>query len=436
MTTTTNTTGLLASTPQKDAVLRDKSSYVSTHLIDEMLKDCGVTVKCDRYTGKQVVFNPERLPVPPSDSDMQLTMQNIKENLYRWLGTNGRLPSYGGAYKVWNKNLPGYSVIGETLPTVQWDGHDYLADVYRLIGIENDKFGQYFMECWFIGAYHMLYNTKGERNTDFVPILAGPSGCGKSLLIRSICPVDTAVGDTLLNPRIRASVIAATRPWINEFANIDRVPERHSPGLNCFVGHARDCYREPGSVWPADHPRLTAFIGTTNKTRLPEWLVRNRRYLVIPMVGAWRGNRFNPDILSEIINFRQHAWQLWAQVAVLYAQKGYLECYINADKEINGVSVGHYIRMTRNATAIQMPFEKEIMEVLDFNVPRTEWVWHRGIEVLAVIRARELQVTDDSGSIYNTLSVLCRRMDSNLHRDPSNGSKFNLPPFKAVTPAT
>lgn len=419
-------------TPVRDSFLNRKAAHVTAGLIAEMLADLGVVVQQNAFSKALMIDGLDRLPIRPgadpkkASSEPTISTTRIRDNLLEWIGGVRSVSSNDcdRAYVEWLTTIPVYNPFLDRLDTLQWDGHDYLADVYQLIGIGDDKFSQYFMLTWFFSAISMADND-GSRNADLIPILKGPQGCGKSTLINNLCPDEQWYGTSSIDPDSKDSIMKATSQWITELGEISSTTKHDVEGLKRFLSDYTDIYRDPYGRETYKHPRRTVFIGTTNEDR---YLVdaENRRFITIPMTGGGYEGMENPAITREIRAFRKHAWQFWAQVSHLYKEQGPDAAHVDALMEIDGMFVGQYRRIKNAEVTRDVPFEQNIYDTYNFATERSLWTFRTATDI--GLELGPSAKVNDIRALGKALTVVTERINGEIKT--VRGSRlYLLPPY-------
>lgn len=191
-----------------------------------------------------------------------------------------------------------------------WDGHDYLSDLYRILGIQDDWLSMVLVKKWFMQGWALLHNNANGGNepygADGVLTLSGGQGIGKTTFFRvmSVLPSkffregQSITGDKDTKRR-------AVTSWITELGEIGCTFKSDMDDLKNFITAPDDVYRRQYARYDTKALRRTNLGATVNGTGYLIDNTGNRRFWTVPLT--------NVDT-NALRNF--NATQLWLQIWV------------------------------------------------------------------------------------------------------------------------
>jgi predicted P-loop ATPase len=211
-----------------------------------------------------------------------------------------------------------YHPIRDYLNGLQWDGTDRVSKLFQQYfnaelpadPVEHGRHIVYLEHIslgFMVGAVARVMDPGCKH--DHVPVVVGrDQGLLKSSSIRALCH-DPAWFTDNIPPDItdRDTKESLVGKWIIELAEIPHV-RRDTERLKAFLSSQTDRYRAAYGRASQDHPRQSAFIGTSNDLEFVD-VTGNRRFW--PFISAGQVD------LDAIVADRD---QLWAEALVLYRQ--------------------------------------------------------------------------------------------------------------------
>ena len=149
----------------------------------------------------------------------------------------------------------------------------------------------------------------------------------------------------------------ATGAWITELGELDYTFKREQAALKAFLTAAVDQYRPPYGQSIITRPRRTSFAATVNPADFLRDDTGSRRFWVVPLTEV--------DIPALLALSDEWLKQLWAQIRGLY----------DIDNTAFRLTAEHRntLEARNRAYDKKLPFEVEVMDVLDFSLPAEQW---------------------------------------------------------------
>ena len=261
-----------------------------------------------------------------------------------------------------------YNPIRELLQSAPWDGVDRLPEIYRILGVDQEKHRNYIRK-WLIQCVALGLNDESSPiGADGVLVLQGPQGVAKTSFFRIMSPFPRwFVEGAIIDMGNKDTQITALSGWITELGELDSTLKKEQMALKAFVTRPEDRIRVPYARTDTRMPRRTSFCGTVN----PEDYLRDetgsRRFWTVPIRRTDKKALFS--LRREWVN------QLWFQVYRMYLDNPLGFRLTDAEMK--------QIQEDNRAFEVPLPGEMEIMEHLDFSLPTEEWEWWGATEVKA-----------------------------------------------------
>ncbi len=261
-----------------------------------------------------------------------------------------------------------YNPVEEFLNAGAWDGVDRLGEIYRILGITEEKYKTYVRK-WMIQCVALGLNEETVPiGAEGVLVLQGAQGLAKTSFFRIITPfpewfvegatVDVENKDTLIN---------ALKGLITELGELESVIRRDQPALKAFITSPKDSIRPPYGKTAVTSPRRTSFCGTVNPDDFLRDETGSRRFWTIPVTEIDKETLFS---LS-----RSWVFQLWYQIHEEW-KKNPAGFRLTPEEMTR-------LQKDNEAFSTPLPFEIEIREMLDFSLPVSEWCWWKASDLAA-----------------------------------------------------
>lgn len=190
----------------------------------------------------------------------------------------------------------------------------------------------------------------------------------------------------------------------------DSTLKRDQSALKAFLTAKKDVFRMPYARSATKNPRRTSFCATVNPKEFLNDETGSRRYWVI--------DASNIDTARISALDEEWAIQLWRQV--------YETLYLPHPQGFRLTRTEqNQLRVRDEAYVKPMAGEIEVLDKLDFDAPKSKWVWRRVSDFTEAIGAKSI----GSVKIGKVLSKLKKKY-SRIEVKTSNGrKKYLLPPL-------
>lgn len=335
-----------------------KSKRVVQEDVERLLRDQNISVLHNTLTGELEI---QGMPAGYSSENAINTLPVYLSDAFARQGrniTSARMTEYLGVIADRNR----YNPLEDLFSYVEWDGKDRLADVYSILGLTaDDQQGRTYVRKWLHQCVALALNDEAHPvGADGVLVLQGPQGCGKTLFARRIAmrPEWFAEG-VQIDTKDKDCLIQATRPWIAELGEFDNTAKKEQADLKAFITRGFDDIRRPYARSAIRRPRRTSFIATVNPAEFLRDDTGSRRWWVIHVDKIDRTR-----LLGLSIEWIE---QMWAQV--------YKQMYCTNMNGFRLTDGERQLLQQQNAQfATPLPGELELRDLLDFDLPESQWV--------------------------------------------------------------
>ena len=182
---------------------------------------------------------------------------------------------------------------------------DHLADLYAIMGLEDDWLSQALVKKWFIQGLALLHNDPDHPfQPEGVLTLAGEQGIGKTTFFsRMACKPEFFRGGQSINSRDKDNERRVVTTWIAELGELDCTFKSDIGKVKQFITNEYDEYRLPYGHTDKHAPRRTNMGATVNGDKFLIDETGNRRFWTIPLTHV--------DV-NALRKF--DAYQVWLQV--------------------------------------------------------------------------------------------------------------------------
>lgn len=263
---------------------------------------------------------------------------------------------------VHSSHISIYNPINDFLEGLpQWDGHDYIADVARMVPNDNPNWERLFRQ-WFLSMVAHWMNADPMHANATAPILIGKQGYRKSTFCRMLLPPDmqnffTDSIDFRSNIEAERCLSRFLLVNIDEF---DQLSEKQFAFVKHLFQKPQTNIRRMYSEAIGTQRRYASFIGTSNHQEVLRDPTGNRRYICVEVTA--------PIHVEEGIN---HA-QLYAQASHLINRN---ERYWLNDEDEN------LIRQTNQSFEAESSQEQLFLSLFTSGT-ETDGEWMRTTEIL------------------------------------------------------
>ena len=204
-----------------------------------------------------------------------------------------------------------YHPIKSYLESLEWDGVERLDTMFiRWLGAEDNKLNRTITRLWMIAAVDRI--VRPGCQFDQILITCGPQGIGKSRLLRMLAKGFFTNSISALNMSKQTAELLQGM-WIVELGELDGMKRGEQTQIKNFITATTDRYRSAYARTATSHPRQCVLAGTSNEGSFLRDNTGERRYWVMPVVGA--GDR------GELRGFADEVDQLWAEAVVRWTER-------------------------------------------------------------------------------------------------------------------
>lgn len=199
-----------------------------------------------------------------------------------------------------------YNPVLELLNAVEYDGKDYLSELYSILNIaDDDELSRTLIKKWLWQSISLLHNDEAEPfGADGVLVITGRQGIGKTSFFRKLALKSQFFREGVsLDFRDKDSYIDATACWIAELGEIESTFKSDVERLKAFITNSVDKYRRPYGRDSIRAIRRTSLCGTGNSDAYLIDNTGNRRFWTVQV---------DEIDLNRLKNF--NAVQLWKQI--------------------------------------------------------------------------------------------------------------------------
>ena len=306
-----------------------------------------------------------------------------------------------------------FNPVLDMLNSTQWDGQDRLPIVYGILG-KSDPLSKTLIKKWLWQCIAMAHNdSKKPYGADGVLTLTGSQGLGKTSFFRWLAMNSSwFVEGVSLDMKNKDSIVRAVRGLITELGELDGTLRKDLANLKAFLTQPTDDIRLPYARSSVERPRHTSFCATVNQDEFLKDETGNRRFWTVPV----------ETIDLPLMRKLDTAWirQLWAQMLIIF----------KSNPQGFRLTAGERHQLEEvNAEHMQpLPYEEEVMNLLDFGLPVEKWA-----AVSAAQVAEKMYPRTDAGRIGRVLAKLSRT-DARIKRlGRINNLRTYLLPLKIYT---
>ena len=173
--------------------------------------------------------------------------------------------------------------------TGEWDGHDHIRDVARMVPTDNPNWPDLFFR-WFLSVVAHWQQLDTEHSNNTAPILIGRQGYRKSTFCRILLPPELRMyfTDSLdFRNEVEAERLLGRCLLIN-IDEFDRLTERQYADVKHLFQKPVVSLRRSYSSVVETQRRYASFIGTSNQEEVLRDSTGNRRFLCIEVTAPIR----------------------------------------------------------------------------------------------------------------------------------------------------
>ena len=311
-----------------------------------------------------------------------------------------------------------YNPVAEMLAEKKWDGLDRVKFLENeILHISDNPLYCMFLEKWLHEAVSMWLNDEDSPyGAEFVLFLVGAQGIGKTSFFQTLfsCFDQSYFKDGLsIDMRNKDTLLPVERLLGAELGEAESTFKRDQEEFKAYITSATSEIRPPYGIKAKKYVRHCVFCGTTNEERFLRDTTGNRRFAAIKI------NSINLDSMRKLP--KEWFSMLWRQV---------YECYYL--KDVQGFRFTPEERnLIENENRQYREFtqgEREILETLDFNAPKSEWKFRAAAWVWDSIFDKSTII--DTRKIGRALTTIARENKDVAKRTRHKIGEYLLPPVR------
>lgn len=374
-----------------------KNSIANMETLRNALEQLRISVCYNQLTKKVEIFG---LPECFSENNALNALPVFLLDFFSGKGVKGFSTQNIGQYIDCVADINRYNPVSEYLLKGVWDRKDRISRICSILGIEKQIYKTYVTK-WLIQCVALgLNDSKYPVGAEGVLVLQGAQGSGKTSFFRTITPnAQWFVEGASIDVKDKDTVINALRGWITELGELDGTLKKEQSALKAFITQRNDFIRVPYAKEGILEPRRTSFCGTVNQEDYLRDETGSRRFWTI------RANEIDKKALfslsSDFIN------QLWYQAYFLYSQDN--NAFRLTEEELAKVQEDN------KAFTVALPYELEIKEKFNYNIPFDKWEWWRAAEL-----AEYHFLGKDARLIGKALNKISEKLKKHKPKDKAN----------------
>lgn len=346
-----------------DKAQHQKDTRVSIDTVAAALGELGITLRYNQLLKEAEV---QGLPLAYSKENAVNVLPVYLMDYLRASGYEGVNPKTVDGCLACIADQNRYNPVQEYLLSGTWDGVDRFPEIYRILGVTNERH-QTYIRKWFIQCVALgLNDDEHPVGADGILVLQGEQGLAKTSFFRVMSPFRRwFVEGAILDMRDKDTQIRALSGWITELGELDSTLKKEQSAIKAFITMPEDRIRPPYAAKPARTARRTSFCGTVNPRNFLKDETGSRRFWVVPL----------EHIDKEALFALPKVWinQAWLQAYELY----------KADPDGFRLSDAEIQELQNENREFEEPiaYEEEIKALLDPSLPVERWGWWRSIDL-------------------------------------------------------
>jgi len=304
-----------------------------------------------------------------------------------------------------------YNPILDMLERYENDNESYLQQIYNILNLTDDLQKE-LLRKWLIQCVALAHNTTDNPvQAEGVLVLQGLQAKGKTSFFRKLAGKrEWFIEGASIDVRNKDTIINALSGWICELGELDSTLKKEQAELKAFITQSFDNIRLPYAPTFTTNPRTTSFCGTVNEEKFLKDTTGNRRFWVIPITFI------DKEKLHKLTE--EDIFNMWGYIENLYQQDN--NSFRLADFELQKLNEKN------EGFKAELPFEQEVLSLLDFNKSVDLWNYFSPTEISMCIRSQNLGncTAKQVGTILSKLQK--SNKDINKKRT-KQGCKYFLP---------
>lgn len=370
-----------------DKAQRQQNNRVSIDTVSTALRELGITLRYNQLLKEADI---QGLPPQYSKQNAATVLPVYLMDYLREAGYEGVNPKTVDGCLACIADQNRYNPIQEYLLSGLWDGVDRFPEIYRILGVLDERH-QTYIRKWFIQCVALgLNDDEHPVAADGILVLQGEQGLAKTSFFRIMSPFPQwFVEGAIIDMRDKDTQLRALGGWITELGELESTIKKEQTNLKAFVTLPEDRIRPPYAAKAAREARRTSFCGTVNPENFLKDETGSRRFWIIHLDYIDKKALFS--LSREWVN------QVWFQTYDLFRSSP--TGYRLSDEEIKELQ-------KRNRDFEEpLPYELEIKALLDLSLPVERWGWWRSVDLAKLLPGQP----NDSRRIGRALSRVAKQ---------------------------
>lgn len=281
-----------------------------------------------------------------------------------------------------------YDPLRSYIESLRWDGvvrcDNFLADYF---GCDDNVVTRMYSRKWLVGLVARALRPGCKLDT--VLVLQGDQGKGKSTALRLL--VEPWFSDSKVNVGDKDSLLAASRFWCHEFAELASLKRADLETMKAFITSTQDSYRPPYGRAVVQKPRRCVFVASTNEDEFLADPTGARRFWVVfvrNQISFEKIQRDRDQVVAEAVQAYKHGetWWLETQEQVKLQRDAAAEFQIEDNSVYKDAIRNWWARRPIDKRPDNLTASEVVTEVLNIPVERTS----KSIEMAATRALKDL----------------------------------------------
>ena len=368
---------------EREAFLDTQPEYygqkLTQEVIEQILSELSITLKLNLVTKRiEVHGNTEVFFKQYSKENIMSTLPTVLLDICKSNSVGDGKVSIGAInpylFNIADANR--YNPIHDEVTSHENTDSRHLENIYQILGLTKN-FDKILVRKWLIQTVAFAFaDIENPVSTEGVLVLQGDQGNGKTSFFRTLAGDPEWFNEgAVIDMRNKDSIITAISGWICELGEIDCTLKKEQSALKAFITRPLDKIRLPYAPADSNIPRTTSMCGTVNPEQFLKDTTGNRRYWTVHV------DNINKKRLFAMT--KKDVFDLWGYIFHLYQQ----------DKNsfrLNDIEF-QQLEIKNRAYSASLPYEEEVMELLDFSLTTDHWRWTSPVELSPYIQGAKAE---------------------------------------------
>lgn len=257
-----------------------------------------------------------------------------------------------------------YNPVATWIESKEWDGVERLPDLLGTVTVRgSEDLKAVLIKRWMLSAIEGVFKHSGV-SAQGILVMQGDQGLGKTTWFKSLVPDELGLTKegALLSISDKDSVKSVISHWLVELGELDSTFKRSDiAALKAFVTRDKDEMRLPYAKAHSQFARRTVFFASVNPMQFLQDDTGNRRYwtLAVTALDSQHGLDMQ-QIWAEVYNM----WKAGERHFLTREEEALLN---ESNEEFKAID----------------PIEALVNERLNWEAPRSEWVYRTASEILS-----------------------------------------------------